>query len=311
MSQIKEKMSKSAKRVAITQIFLFLSAIIVGVVIYQLIIELLKIPQSVLEDPDALTNYIESTMSVYLGPLTIVMFMGFFMFIISIIYLFSFLQLSSSFARLGNIEPKAGQVAKRTSNILRISIILPILGVLVTFINPEITIYISYFMYLASAALMTVGYFFISRIFKILHELGLFPKKESRLMFYGQIVSMLSIAPLLFTRIDISIIIPFIIAGIIAVGGLTSVIVGFFRLSKDALLIKETPVPATSLIQVQTGFKEPTFAPNTVYTSPQSHETVDVTDTINEPDVIFCYNCGAKLFTKTQFCENCGVEIEE
>ncbi len=308
MSQIKEKMSKSAKRVAITQIFLFLCAIIVGVVLYQLIIELLKIPQSVLEDPDALTNYLESTLSVYLGPLTIVMFMGFFMFIVSIIYLFSFLQLSSSIAKLGNVEPKVGEVAKRTSNFLRISIILPIVGVLVTFINPEITIYISYFMYIASAALMTVSYFFISSIFKILHELGLFPKKESRLMFYGQIVSILSIAPILFTGINITLT-PVIIAGVIAVGGLTCVTIGFFRLSKDALLIKEIPVSATSVIQVQTGFKDPSISPNT--TSPQSHEIIDVTNTNSELEVSFCYNCGAKLFTKRQYCENCGVELEE
>ncbi|MCK5408707.1 MAG: hypothetical protein KAJ30_00450, partial [Candidatus Heimdallarchaeota archaeon] len=85
----------------------------------------------------------------------------------------------------------------------------------------------------------------------------------------------------------------------------------FFRLSKDALLIKEIPVSATSLIQVQTGFKDPTIAPNTVYTSPQSQETIDVTNTNSGLEVSFCYNCGAKLFTKRQFCENCGVELEE
>jgi len=282
----------------------------VGVVLYQLILELLKIPQSVLEDPEALTDYLESTMSEYLGSLTIVMLMGFFMFIVSIIYLFSFLQLSSSFARLGNIEPSLVQIAKNTSNILRTSIILIILGAFLTFISPEITIYISFSMYILSAALMAVGYFFISRIFKILHELGLFPKKESRLIFYGQIVMMISIIPLSFTGINMTLT-PVIIAGVIALGGLTCVIVGFFRLSKDALLIKEIPVSATSMIQVQTGFKDPTFAPNADYSQPQTQETIDDTTAFSELGVGFCYNCGAKLFTKTQFCKNCGVELEE
>ncbi len=307
---IKEKMSKSTKRIAIIQTVLSLCAIIVGVVLYQLILELLKIPQEVLEDPDALLIYLESTMSIYLASLTIVMFMGFFMFILSIIYLVSIFQLSSSFARLGVIEPKVGQVAKYASNFLRTSIILVISGAFLTFISPEITIYISFFMYLASAAIMAAGYFFISRTFKILHELGLFPKKESRLIFYGQIAVMISIAPLLFTRITIPLTLV-IITGVIALGGLTCVIVGFFKLSKDALLIKGITVSATSLIQVQTGFKDPTIAPNTVYTSPQSHETAYDKETLSEPDVRFCYNCGAKLFVKTQFCENCGVEIEE
>jgi len=310
MNQIKEKMSKSAKRVAITQTFLFISAIIVGAVLYQLIIELLKIPQSILEDPDALINFLESTLDVYLGSLTIVMFLGFFIFIVGIIYLFSFLQLSSSFAKLGSIEPKLAQITKNTSNIMRTSIFLPILGFFLTFINPEITIYISYSMYIISAGLMTVGYFFISRIFKILHELGLFPKKESRLIFYGQIVLMLSITPILFTGINLTLT-SVIITGVIAAGGLTCVTVGFFRLSKDALLIKEIPISATSLIQVQTGFKDPSIAPNTIYTSPQSQETIDVTNTNSGLEVSFCYNCGAKLFTKGQFCENCGVELEE
>lgn len=303
-------MSKSAKRVAIAQAFLFSCAIIIGVVLYQLIIELLKIPQSVLEDPDALTNYLESILDVYLGPLTIVMFLGFFMFIVVIFYLFSFLQLSSSFAKLGSIEPKLARITKNTSNIMRTSIILPILGFFLTFINPEVTIYISYFMYLASATLMTISYFFISRIFKSLHELGLFPKKESRLIFYGQIVLMLSIAPILFTGINITLT-PVIITGVIAVGGLSCVTVGFIRLSKDALLLKDIPVSATSLIQVQTGFKDPSISPNTVYTSPQSHEAINVTSTNGGTEVSFCYNCGAKLFTKRKFCENCGVEIEE
>lgn len=310
MNQIKVKISKNAKRLAFIQIFLALCAIIVGVSIYNLILELLKIPQSVLDDPDALVNYLDATMSQYLPSMTIIMFTGFFIFILGIAYLVSILLLSSNFATLANIDPRVGQVAKSTSIFLIIGIILPIIGSLVLFIYPEITIFITLFMYLASTVIMTVGYFFICRTFKILHELGLFPKKESRLIFFGQLVFNLSFVPLSFTLTFVSLV-PLIIAGVTALGGLTCVIVGFFRLSKDALLIKEMPVSATSMIQVQTGFKDPIFAPNTDYTQPQTQETIADTAALSEPGVSFCYNCGAKLFTKTQFCNNCGVEFDE
>ena len=308
MNQIKEKMSKSSKRIAVSQISVYLCAIIIGVLLYQFIIEILKIPLSVLSDPDALPEVLEQIMNQFMDSILIAFAVGFIMFIFSVLYLVSFLQLTSSFARLSTIEPKVGQVAKTASNFLRISIILLILGIFLYFVNSIATTYITIFMYLASAAFMTSGYFFISKVFKILHELGLFPKKESRLIFYGQMVLMLSFVPLSFTLTNISIT-PIIIAGVIALGGLTCLSVGLFRLSKDALLIKEAPVSATSMIQVQTGFKEPTFTPSTIYTPPQSNETANDSEALSEPEVEFCFNCGAKLFTKTQFCKNCGVEL--
>lgn len=277
---------------------------------YRLMLELLKIPQSVLEDPDALTNYIESNMSEYLGSMTIIMFLGFFIFILALAYLVSLILLNSSFTKLANIDPKIGQVVKVTNISILIGIILPVLGSLVLFIEPMFTMYITLFMYLGSVVAIAVGYFFISRTFTILHALGLFPKRGNRLLFYGQIVLTLTIFPLSISPTT-NPLVSIIIAGVIVLGGLTIVIVGFFRLSKDALLIKEIPVSATSVIQVETGFKEPTYQPSTVYTSPQTQEPSSVTENLNEPGVGFCYNCGAKQFTKTQFCKNCGVKFDE
>ena len=90
---------------------------------------------------------------------------------------------------------------------------------------------------------------------------------------------MLSVTPILFTGINLTLT-PVIITGVIAAGGLTCVSVGFFRLSKDALLIKVEQIKAACHLGYKSCFfrklskkgeweivKEKIFEPKEVYNS--------------------------------------------
>ncbi len=316
MNLIKNKMSKSSKRVAYTQVILLLSSILMVVLLYNVIIELLQIPIEVLSDEEAFTVYLEQILENYSSSLLISFVVGFVLFIAAIFYLVSFIQLSSSFLRLSLIEPKVAKEAKNTGNFLRIGLMLLIGGAILTFINSTAIIYISLFLEFAGVALLTVGYLYIGKTFNKLHEIGLFPNKEKQLIFIGQVITLLSIIPLLFIFDDAFDIQPFslamlIIAAVLSIIGFVVLVTGFYKLGNDAKNIQEIFGGFQPVIQVQTGFKEPSRKQSSYISQPSNIIDAESSPVGFESEARFCYNCGAKFFTETKFCKNCGVELDE
>jgi flagellar basal body-associated protein FliL len=316
MNLIKNKMSKSSKRVAFTQVILLLSSILMVVLLYNVIIEMLQMPIEVLSDEEAFTVYLEQILENYSSSLLISFVVGFVLFIAAIFYLVSFMQLSSSFLRLSLIEPKVAKEAKNTGNFLRIGFMLLIGGAILTFINSTAIIYISLFLEFAGVALLTVGYLYIGKTFKKLHEIGLLPNKEKQLIFIGQVITLLSIIPLSFIdpyTIDLQ---PFtlamlIIAVVLSIIGFIVLVTGFYKLGNDAKNIQEIIGVSQPVIQVQTGFKEPSRAQSS-YIIQQSNIIETESSPIEfESEARFCYNCGAKFFAETKFCKNCGIELDD
>ncbi len=316
MNLIKDKMSKSSKRVAYTQVILLLSSILIVVLLYNVIIEMLQIPIEVLYDEEALTIYLEQILENYSSSLLISFVLGFVLFIAAIFYLVSFVQLSSSFLRLSIIEPKVEKEAKNTGNFLRIGLMLLIGGVILTFMNSTVIVYISLFLDFVGVALLTVGYFYIGKTFKKLHEIGLFPNKEKQLIFIGQAISFLSIIPLSIADPYATTIQPFslamlIIAAVLSIIGFTVLVIGFYKLGNDAKNIQEIFGVSQPVIQVQTGFKEPSRAQSSYVIQQSNIIETESSPMEYESEARFCYNCGAKFFAETKFCKNCGIELDE
>ncbi|MCG3224987.1 MAG: hypothetical protein H7647_11005 [Candidatus Heimdallarchaeota archaeon] len=286
------------------------------VLLYNVIIELLQIPIEVLSDEEAFTVYLEQILENYSSSLLISFVVGFVLFIAAIFYLVSFMQLSSSFLRLSLIEPKVAKEAKNTGNFLRIGLMLLIGGAILTFINSTAIIYISLFLEFAGVALLTVGYLYIGKTFNKLHEIGLFPNKEKQLIFIGQVITLLSIIPLLFIFDDAFDIQPFslamlIIAAVLSIIGFVVLVTGFYKLGNDAKNIQEIFGGFQPVIQVQTGFKEPSRKQSSYISQPSNIIDAESSPVGFESEARFCYNCGAKFFTETKFCKNCGVELDE
>ncbi len=316
MNLIKDKMSKSSKRVAYTQVILLLSSILIVVLLYNVIIEMLQIPIEVLYDEEALTIYLEQILENYSSSLLISFVLGFVLLIAAIFYLVSFVQLSSSFLRLSIIEPKVEKEAKNTGNFLRIGLMLLIGGVILTFMNSTVIVYISLFLDFAGIVLLTVGYFYIGKTFKKLHEIGLFPNKEKQLIFIGQAISFLSIIPLSIADPYATTIQPFslamlIIAAVLSIIGFTVLVIGFYKLGNDAKNIQEIFGVSQPVIQVQTGFKEPSRAQSSYVIQQSKIIEAESSPMEDESEARFCYNCGAKFFVETKFCKNCGIELDE
>ncbi len=316
MNLIKDKMSKSSKRVAYTQVILLLSSILIVVLLYNVIIEMLQIPIEVLYDEEALTIYLEQILENYSSSLLISFVLGFVLLIAAIFYLVSFVQLSSSFLRLSIIEPKVEKEAKNTGNFLRIGLMLLIGGVILTFMNSTVIVYISLFLDFAGIVLLTVGYFYIGKTFKKLHEIGLFPNKEKQLIFIGQAISFLSIIPLSIADPYATTIQPFslamlIIAAVLSIIGFTVLVIGFYKLGNDAKSIQEIFGVSQPVIQVQTGFKEPSRAQSSYVIQQSKIIEAESSPMEDESEARFCYNCGAKFFVETKFCKNCGIELDE
>ena len=316
LGQVTNRMSRSAKRLAYIQTSLIiLVAIIIGL-LYQIILEILSIPMDVVDDPEALYNYLDSLINQHLSSLTIIMFLGFIILVLGIIYLVSFFQLSSTFIKLSNIETSVAKEAKNAGNFMRYSMLIIILSSFFGTGTSMVTYYIGLVANLVAIVLMTLGYFYIGQIFKKLRINGLYSKKEDRLIFYGQIAALSSIIPISIVAPQLYsteplLIAPLIVAGVLIIGGYICLSVGFYKLGNNAKLIRGSLHSSEQLIQVTTEYEKPYQPSQSAYVASKIYSEPLIDEPVNSDVASFCYNCGAKIFSSTKFCENCGANLED
>ena len=305
MHLVKNKMSQHAKRLGIVQLLLFGSLIVMLGVFYYLIYYVISINPEQLNDPAYLEQLAMDLVENHMNILSIVFIAMVVALIAGILYLLSFFQLSSSFSLLAQAENRVAKTATNVSNYIRFSLILQLAGIVLTFITGIQLIYLPEILLVISFVLILLAYHSIGKTFKQLKELGLFPKNENKLLFYSQLVPLLSIVPISFTISellsgeDLSIA-PLVIAAIFIIGGTIGVSIGFFRLSSEAMLISSDVRteydPSTQTMYIAQEV-QPEFLPE-----PEPLQTDD-------GKARFCPHCGIKLRGKKKFCTSCGENV--
>ena len=305
MHLVKNKMSQHAKRLGIVQLLLFGSLIVMLGVFYYLIYYIISIDPEQLNDPAYLEQLAMDLVENHMNILSIVFIAMVVALIAGILYLISFFQLSSSFSLLAQAENRVAKTATNVSNYIRFSLILQLAGIVLTFITGIQLIYLPEILLVISFVLILLAYHSIGKTFKQLKELGLFPKNENKLLFYSQLVPLLSIVPISFTISellsgeDLSIA-PLVIAAIFIIGGTIGVSIGFFRLSSEAMLISSDVRteydPSTQTMYIAQEV-QPEFLPE-----PEPLQTDD-------GKARFCPHCGIKLRGKKKFCTSCGENV--
>ncbi len=305
MHLVKNKMSQHAKRLGIVQLLLFGSLIVMLGVFYYLIYYVISINPEQLNDPAYLEQLAMDLVENHMNILSIVFIAMVVALIAGILYLISFFQLSSSFSLLAQAENRVAKTATNVSNYIRFSLILQHAGIVLTFITGIQLIYLPEILLVISFVLILLAYHSIGKTFKQLKELGLFPKNENKLLFYSQLVPLLSIVPISFTISellsgeDLSIA-PLVIAAIFIIGGTIGVSIGFFRLSSEAMLISSDVRteydPSTQTMYIAQEV-QPEFLPE-----PEPLQTDD-------GKARFCPHCGIKLRGKKKFCTSCGENV--
>jgi len=305
MHLVKNKMSQHAKRLGIVQLLLFGSLIVMLGVFYYLIYYVISINPEQLNDPAYLEQLAMDLVENHMNILSIVFIAMVVALIAGILYLISFFQLSSSFSLLAQAENRVAKTATNVSNYIRFSLILQLAGIVLTFITGIQLIYLPEILLVISFVLILLAYHSIGKTFKQLKELGLFPKNENKLLFYSQLVPLLSIVPISFTISellsgeDLSIA-PLVIAAIFIIGGTIGVSIGFFRLSSEAMLISSDVRteydPSTQTMYIAQEV-QPEFLPE-----PEPLQTDD-------GKARFCPHCGIKLRGKKKFCTSCGENV--
>jgi len=298
-------MSQHAKRLGIVQLLLFGSLIVMLGVFYYLIYYVISINPEQLNDPAYLEQLAMDLVENHMNILSIVFIAMVVALIAGILYLISFFQLSSSFSLLAQAENRVAKTATNVSNYIRFSLILQLAGIVLTFITGIQLIYLPEILLVISFVLILLAYHSIGKTFKQLKELGLFPKNENKLLFYSQLVPLLSIVPISFTISellsgeDLSIA-PLVIAAIFIIGGTIGVSIGFFRLSSEAMLISSDVRteydPSTQTMYIAQEV-QPEFLPE-----PEPLQTDD-------GKARFCPHCGIKLRGKKKFCTSCGENV--
>ena len=305
MHLVKNKMSQHAKRLGIVQLLLFGSLIVMLGVFYYLIYYVISINPEQLNDPAYLEQLAMDLVENHMNILSIVFIAMVVALIAGILYLISFFQLSSSFSLLAQAENRVAKTATNVSNYIRFSLILQLAGIVLTFITGIQLIYLPEILLVISFVLILLAYHSIGKTFKQLKESGLFPKNENKLLFYSQLVPLLSIVPISFTISellsgeDLSIA-PLVIAAIFIIGGTIGVSIGFFRLSSEAMLISSDVRteydPSTQTMYIAQEV-QPEFLPE-----PEPLQTDD-------GKARFCPHCGIKLRGKKKFCTSCGENV--
>ena len=305
MHLVKNKMSQHAKRLGIVQLLLFGSLIVMLGVFYYLIYYVISINPEQLNDPAYLEQLAMDLVENHMNILSIVFIAMVVALIAGILYLISFFQLSSSFSLLAQAENRVAKTATNVSNYIRFSLILQLAGIVLTFITGIQLIYLPEILLVISFVLILLAYHSIGKTFKQLKELGLFPKNENKLLFYSQLVPLLSIVPISFTISellsgeDLSIA-PLVIAAIFIIGGTIGVSIGFFRLSSEAMLISSDVRteydPSTQTMYIAQEV-QPEFLPE-----PEPLQT-------DYGKARFCPHCGIKLRGKKKFCTSCGENV--
>ncbi len=300
-------MSQHAKRLGIIQLVLFSSIIVMIGVFYYLIYFVLNIDPEQLNNPAYLEQLAMDLVENHMNTLSIVFVAMVIALISGVMYLISFFQLASSFSLLAQAENRVAKTALLASNFIKFSIILQLAGVVLTLFVGLQLIYLPQIMLVISFILIILAYLNIARTFKQLNFIGLFPKKESKLLLYSQLVPLLSMIPISFTISEILngkelSIAPLVIAVIFIIGGYIGVALGFFRLSSEAMMIV-AEVRTEYDPRTQTMYIAQEVQPEFL-TKPESLQADNV-------EASFCPHCGIKLREKRKFCTSCGENVEE
>ena len=299
-------MSKHAKRLGYIQIILFGSIITMIGIFYVLLYSILSISPELLNDPAYLEQLAMELVEQHMNILSVAFIAMFVALVSGIMYLLSFFQLASSFTLLAKAEHRVSKPANSASNLIRISIVAQLAGIFLPLITGVGLIYLPEILLIFAFALITIAYYNVAKTFNQLKEIGVFPKKASKLLFYSQLVPLLSVIPLSFSVSELTsginvTLTPLIIAAIIIIGGTIGVAFGFFRLSSDALLIA-----ADIRIEYDSNTQ-------TVYieqeVKPQFLPELEPVDSA-EIEARFCPHCGVKIREKKRFCTKCGANVD-
>ena len=234
------------------------------------------------------------------------LYYGFFLIIplylvtfgVAIYNIFCVYKLSKSLEELGVYYIQESPSAKKAGEMLKISLIL--------------TFFTGVFGYI----FLAIAYYRISETFKELNLHKLYPRKESRLLFYSIIGSSISFTLYIsavfsfffaWTYTDfIGSIVFLSLSGLCALGSFIGEIVGYFKLSNDVLLILER-APSTVVYQ-QPVYAQPVYAQPI---QPQaSYQQPVVNPPTNEANIFFCSDCGAQIVGNISFCPKCGIKID-
>ncbi len=322
---IKNQISKFAKRLAIVQTVFMGSLVVLVALLYNVLEELLIILQeAATADIEAIQASLTILMDENPGIFSALSFIFILLLVSGIMYLFTFFRISKSFRILARIIPQVAKQANNVGNFIRYALFIQIASLLMgTFIGTGLS-YITEIAYIGAFVFLILAYYNISLTFKALKENQLYPKKESKLLFYSQIVPLLSMIPLTFSVYQLSSettinLTPLIIAGVIIILGYVGLMIGFFNLSNDIKLVAND-VPVDYDFETSTGYTIPqqrTVDPQT-YKSPTSQTVVQSdfveakkTDEINHLQAQFCPNCGVKLKPNKIFCHKCGSKVDE
>ncbi len=319
---IKTQISKSAKRIAIVQSVMMSSIVILIGLLYSIIDELLPLFE-VATDMEAmqiaLTDIIEAHTEIF-SAITIILVV---VAVTGIMYLLAAFRLARSFRLLARIIPQVAKPAFSAGNFIRIALYIQIGSIV---IGAFIGVGMSYITQIASVGayvLLVAAYFNIAQTFKILRTSNLYPEKESRLLFYSQIVPVASMIPLTFSITQLSSgaeieLIPLIIGGVIIILGYVGLLVGFYKLSKDVMLIDDGSAAdynyepnSAYTAQEQPKVDYQNYVDTTSVKVEQPSKTIQDKTSKGEMLAQFCPNCGQKLKKDKAFCHSCGAKVEE
>lgn len=243
----------------------------------------------------------------YYAAIILLIIIGFLSFGLGIYRLYCTYKLAVSFENLGLYYMSESPSAKRAGQMLKLSLLLSYLAGPIGYV------------------FVTISYYRIAETFKELHHHGLYPKKESRLLFYSVIGTSVSLT-LYFMSMFVFllsfsvaslmvIVILFSISGIFSIGSYIANVVGHFRLSNDVLEILEQ-APSTVIYQPYLPappgavYQQPVYQPTPPSQSPPPYQQPSVKPTINESEKFFCPECGTQVEGTISFCPKCGINLD-
>jgi len=227
-------------------------------------------------------------------------------------------KLGESFEEFAKVYPSAHIKAADTGKYLRYTVILNLLNAFI----PSVGI--------VAIIFRIIAYYNIAETFKILKENGLFPKKESRLLFYGYLSSIIInvlIVSISFTMLFGNILAPKKMVNYLMMGFLLTIafsilltriaqIIGLHKLSEDILLIKELRPTESTPYRYQTAYNQQPYQtyqsamssqPSQKYTNYTTYHPS--TDKQSE-QLKYCVQCGKRADKNANFCEFCGASLK-
>lgn len=185
--------------------------------------------------------------------------------------------------------------------------------------------------------LLAYAYYKIAETFKELYNHGIYPRRETRLLFYSVVGSAfsatlftLSIFIFIFSWSYVGPIIFVSLSGVAVLASFIVEVVGYHKLSNDVIDILERP-PSTIAYQpypvapLGTVYHQPVSTQpvyvqhpqQPVYTQPFQPSQPQVSTSkpiakppIEESEILFCPECGAQIAGATSFCPKCGVKLD-